>query len=142
MADIAAGVTKTESVAWLHRYYELCETDIDGAMEFWAPEGQLRFANIEPLIGREAIRSSFKEWVSLWDTETHTIVDLWELPGGVLIFELGVAFRMHDGQEFSVRGAAITRVEDGKFLEQRIYVDLGPVWAAAQPSGAGVEAVH
>lgn len=133
-------MTHADTATWLRRYYDACETDIDAAMEFWMPEGELRFANIEPLLGKEAIRASFKEWVSMWAEERHTVVNLWELPEGVLVFELDVDFRMHDGTELGVRGAAITRVQDKRFVDQRIYVDLSPVWAAAQPASADAEA--
>lgn len=126
---------------WISRYYEHCGAkDIDAAMEYWAPEGELRFANAEPLIGREAIRSTFKGFVDAWAKETHTLLDLWELPGDVVIFELDITFRMHDGKELGVRGTAINRVEDRRFLEQRTYVDMGPVWAAAQQFAAGAGA--
>lgn len=130
--------TQTGSAAWIARYYELCGAkDIDGAMEYWTPEGELWFANAEPLFGREAIRTAFKGFVDTWAKETHTLVELWELPGGVVIFELDVAFRMHDGVELGVRGASVSRVAGEQFLYQRTYVDMGPVWAAAQRSGAG-----
>ena len=128
-----ATATAAGTTAWIAHYYELCGAkDIDGAMEFWAPEGELRFANAEPVIGREAIRATFKGFVGMWAKETHTLRELWELPGGVVVFELNVEFRMHDGSEVAVVGAAINRVGGERFLEQRTYVDMGPVWAAAR----------
>jgi ketosteroid isomerase-like protein len=125
-------VTDAGPATWIARYYELCGAkDIDAAMEYWAPEGELRFANEPPLIGREAIRSAFKGFVDTWEKETHTLLNVWELSGGVVIFELGIAFRMHDGTELGVQGAAINRVDGERFLEQRTYVDMSPVWDAA-----------
>lgn len=117
------------SATWIKRYYELCGAkDIDGAMEYWAPEGIVRFANEEPLVGREVIRSTFKELVGMWAKETHTVLDLWELPEGLVIFELGVTFLRLDGAEVSVRGATISRVDGERFVEQRTYVDMAPVF--------------
>ena len=131
-----------EPATWIARYYELCGAkDIDGAMKYWAPEGELRFANEETLIGREAIRSTFKGFVDMWEKETHRLLDLWELPGGVVIFELDIGFRMHDGTELGVQGAAVNRIEGTRFLEQRTYVDMGPVWTAAQQAASGADAV-
>jgi ketosteroid isomerase-like protein len=130
-------VTHAEPASWIARYYELCGAkDIDGAMEYWAPDGELRFANEEPVIGREAIRLSFKGFVDMWQKETHRLINLWELPGGIVIFELDIAFRMYDGNELDVHGMAVNRVDDQRFLEQRTYVDMGPVWAAAQKSAS------
>jgi ketosteroid isomerase-like protein len=118
--------------AWIKRYYALLgEKDIDGAMQYWAPDGELRFANAEPVVGREEIRAKFRELVDSFAKETHTVLDLWELPDDVVIFELGVDFVRLDGGEASVRGATICRVEGERFLEQRTYVDLAPVFAAS-----------
>ncbi|MTD55422.1 nuclear transport factor 2 family protein [Amycolatopsis pithecellobii] len=116
---------------WIGRYYELCGAkDIDRAMEFWAPEGVLRFANFDPLVGRELIHSTLSELVNSWVKETHTLLNLWELTGGLVAFEMDVAFDRHDGQHVSVPGAAVCRVDGERFLEQRIYVDMAPVFAA------------
>jgi hypothetical protein len=136
------GLADAESAKWIARYYELCGAkEIDGAMEYWAPEGELRFANEEPLIGREAIRSTFKGFVDMWAKETHTLLNLWELPDGIVIFELAIAFRMHDGTELGVQGAAVNRVDGGRFLQQRTYVDMSPVWAAAQAAQQAISGV-
>lgn len=126
----------TESAKWIRRYYDLCETDIEGAMDFWAPEGVVKFANFEAKVGKEAILATFKEWIAMWETETHTLVNLWEEPGGVVIFELDVAFGMHDGTKIAVRGMAYNRIEGGLLHDQRVYVDLGLVWAAAAAQGS------
>lgn len=122
---------------WIAHYYELCGTkQIDAAMEYWAPEGVLRFANEEPLVGRENIRATFKGFIDGWEKETHTLLDTWELPDGTVIFELDVHFRLHDGTELSVHGAAVNRVDGERFLEQRTFVDMSPVWAAIQAAAA------
>lgn len=134
--------TQNATFNWMSRYYELCGAkDIDGAMEYWDSEGELRFANETPLVGREAIRMTFKGFVDMWAKETHTLTQLWELPNGVVIFELDVTFRMHDGREFDVRGMAYNRVSGERFLEQRTYVDMSPIWAAAAEAALSRAAV-
>ncbi|MFD2416466.1 nuclear transport factor 2 family protein [Amycolatopsis pigmentata] len=128
----------TASAPWIRRYYELCGAkDIDRAMEFWAPEGVLRFANFEPVVGREAIHSVLGGIVDNWVKETHTLLNLWELPGGLVVFEMDVAFDRHDGSHVVVPGAAVCQVEGERFLEQRIYVDMSPVFAPSDAT-AGV----
>lgn len=122
------------SEPWIKRYYELCGAkDIDRAMEFWAPDGVLRFANHEPVIGREAIHSVLSGIVHNWVKETHTLLNLWELPGGLVVFEMDVAFDRHDGEHVVVPGASLCQIDGERFLEQRIYVDMSPVFA---PSSA------
>lgn len=122
------------SEPWIKRYYELCGAkDIDSAMDFWAAEGVLRFANHEPVRGRDAIHSVLSQIVHNWVKETHTLLDLWELPGDLVVFEMNVAFDRHDGEHVVVPGAAICHVDGERFLEQRIFVDMAPVFA---PSSA------
>jgi hypothetical protein len=42
---------------------------------------------------------------------------------------MDVAFDRHNGEHVVVPGAAICQVDGGRFLEQRIYVDMSPVFA-------------
>jgi ketosteroid isomerase-like protein len=143
MTSRSTTTTGNNTAAWISRYYELCGAkDIDAAMEYWAPDGELRFANEAPLTGREAIRETFKGFVDTWAKETHTLLQLWELPNDVVIFELGVEFRLHDGEHVRVQGMAYNRVQGERFLEQRTYVDMSPVWAAAAASAPPAEAAE
>ncbi len=121
---------ETASRTWIERYFKHCgDKDIDAAMEYWAPSGELRFGNEEPLIGRDAIAAKFREIVGLWAKETHTVLKHWELPDGHVIVELSVHFLRHDGHEATVRGVTICRVDGQRFLEQRTCLDLAPVFA-------------
>lgn len=118
--------------AWIKRYYELADAgDMDGAMEYVAPDGVLRFANHEPLIGRQAIHSAMSELTGNWARQTHTLLDLWELPGNLVAFETEVRFVRHDGTTADVRGAAICRIDGETFLEQRIFVDLSAAFGTS-----------
>ncbi|QJY48023.1 nuclear transport factor 2 family protein [Pseudonocardia broussonetiae] len=118
---------------WIRRYYQLCGAkDIAGAMEFWAPDGKLTFANFDTVIGRDAIHEALAQIVHSWIKETHTLHHLWVLPGDLVVFEMDVAFDRHDGRHVVVPGAAVCRVGDRCFLEQRIYVDMAPVFAPSE----------
>jgi ketosteroid isomerase-like protein len=126
---VESGIT---SEPWIQRYYELCGAkDIDNAMRFWAPEGVLKFANHAPVVGRDAIHSVLSDIVHNWVKETHTLLALYQLPGDLVAFEMNVAFDRHDGRHVVVPGAAICQVEGERFLEQRIYVDMAPVFASS-----------
>ena len=120
---------------WLKRYYELCDAkDIDGCMELWAPDGSLRFGNAEPVFGAHAIRAACTELMNSVATTTHSLLNVWEMPDGLIIFEAGVDFVRLDGGEASVTGLAICRVEGERFLDQRTFVDLTPVFAPVTSS--------
>ncbi|TQM43858.1 nuclear transport factor 2 family protein [Pseudonocardia cypriaca] len=128
----------TGAETWIRRYYQLCGAkDIDGAMEFWAPDGKLTFANFEPVIGRDAIHETLAQIVHNWIKETHSLHHFWLLADDLVAFEMDVAFDRHDGRHVVVPGAAVCRIDDRRFLEQRIYVDMTPVFA---PSDAAASA--
>jgi hypothetical protein len=117
---------------WMKRYYTLCDAkDIDASMQYWAPEGTLRFGNAEPAVGEAAIRATCTEMVNSVAALRHRLVNVWEPSDGLVIFEAKVDFIRLDGHEASVSGAAICRVAGECFLEQRTYVDLAPVFAPA-----------
>jgi len=125
-----------DSHPWIRQYFTLCaEKDIDAAMEYWAPEGELQFANHPRVIGRETIRNNFKEFVGNWEKETHRIREVWVLDDEHLLVEMRTSFLLHGGGDVTVEGVTFCRIDGERFLEQRTYVDLGPVFAGASAQG-------
>lgn len=131
-----APAREADTYPWIHRYFTLCaDKEIDAAMEYWAPEGTLQFANHPRVDGRETIRANFKQFVGNWQSETHTVRGVWELDHEHLLIEMRTRFRTHDGNEVTVEGVTFCRFNGERFLEQRTYVDLSPVLAGAAAAG-------
>jgi hypothetical protein len=45
----------------------------------------------------------------------------------VVIFEVTSIWRLHDDREVKINACSIFTLVDGKFVDQRIYVDNAPV---------------
>ena len=57
----------------------------------------------------------------------HPLTNVWQDDGGVVIFEVTTIWRLHDDTEIKINACSIFTIVDGKFTDQRIYVDNTPV---------------
>lgn len=119
-----------ETFDWLRRYYSLVDAErMDESATFFAEDAKLRFANNEPIVGREGIDATLRGLVESLDGIRHDLKDAWEEEAGVLIYEVDVTYTRKDGGVVTCHGAVVSEVEDELFQEQRIYVDITPVFA-------------
>jgi ketosteroid isomerase-like protein len=118
---------RPETVAWLTRYYELLDQNRVGEAirGFIADECTFRFGNREPTgFLEEARRMS-----TLVKGVTHRLLTVLEGEDGTVAVELEVTYTKHDGSSITLPGSLFARVEDGRFIEQRAYIDHGPLLA-------------
>lgn len=113
-----------DTVAWLKRYYELLDSGHvrEAATEFLAPECTFRIANDEPVSFREAGRQLAPVVKGL----RHRLLSVFEGDGAIAA-ELEITYIRHDGSSVTLPGALFATVRDGRFVEQRAYVDQGPL---------------
>jgi hypothetical protein len=57
----------------------------------------------------------------------HPLINVWQEDVGVVIFEVTSIWRLHDDTVIKVNACSIFTLADGKFTDQRIYVDNAPV---------------
>ena len=57
----------------------------------------------------------------------HPLINVWQEDDGVIIFEVTSIWRLHDDSEVKINACSIFTLADGKFTDQRIYVDNAPV---------------
>lgn len=109
----------------------------DGAafLAMWHPEGRLYYPLVNrPLAGSEIPR--------LNDVQKEAVPDLvwqlldWTSRGNTVIIEWQCT-RVTNGKRFEWRGIDKFRIEDGKILEERVYMDTAPLRAAR--TGAALE---
>ncbi len=125
------------SEAWLKDYMKLCDNkDVDNIMKHWASDAVLQFGSAEPLVGAEAIRSWFVEFMDGLAHQTHKLGRVWDSEDGFVFFEAEVDNVRLDGGELTVQGLTVCRVEDQQFLHNRTYVDIAPVFAPSMPASA------
>src|ERR1700760_4424610 len=56
--------------------------DIDGYLDYLAPDASLRFANNPAVVGRQAIKESLQEFYKVFTSVSHTHVQTWPATGG------------------------------------------------------------
>lgn len=116
---------RPETVAWLTRYYELLDRDRvgDAIREYIADGCTFRIGNRPPTGFLEEARRMSK----LVKGVGHRLVTVLEGEDGTLACELEVTYIKHDGSSITLPGSLFARVEDGRFVEQRAYIDHGPL---------------
>jgi len=57
----------------------------------------------------------------------HPLINVWQEDGGVVIFEVTSIWRFDDDREVKINACSIFTLVDGKFTDQRIYVDNAPL---------------
>ena len=53
----------------------------------------------------------------------HPLINVWQEDGGVVIFEVTSIWHLHDDTVIAINACSIFTLADGKFIDQRIYVD-------------------
>jgi hypothetical protein len=118
---------RPETVAWLTRYYELLDRERVGEVmrEYIADGCTVRFGNAAPTGFLDEARRMSK----LVKGVGHTLLTVLEGDDGTLACELEVTYIKRDGSSITLPGSLFARVERGRFVEQRAYVDHGPLLA-------------
>jgi hypothetical protein len=118
---------RPETVAWLTRYYELLDQNRvgDAIRGFIADDCTVRFGNRESTSFLDEARRMSKYVKGV----RHRLLTVLEGDDGSLACELEVTYIKHDGSSITLRGALFARVENARFIEQRMYIDHGPLLA-------------
>ena len=106
-------------------------SDSEGFSNLFTPEGRLRFANGEPMVGPEAIEAGCRGFFSTIKGMHHTVLHEW-VSGADSVVELSVDYDRLDGGTVTVPVVSIWhRGEDGLIDDYRVFFDLAPVFAPA-----------
>lgn len=119
-----------ETVEFLNAYYRLVDAmKIGEFMAFFTPDARLIFANNEPMQGRDAIEAGLTQVLSSVDGIRHDLRQIWNVDDDTVVFEVDVTYSRKDGRDVRVPGSAVCEMRNGLMAQQRIYVDLAPVFA-------------
>jgi ketosteroid isomerase-like protein len=102
--------------------------DPDKFVAHLTPDASFRFANAEPVIGREAIKEAVAGFFSSIDGLTHHIKNVWEV-GDTVITQIDVEYRRKDGKTVLLPNADILIYEGDLVKDWQIYIDVTPVYA-------------
>jgi ketosteroid isomerase-like protein len=115
----------------LTKYYDAMEAnDPERYGAYYADDMTLTFANSPAVTGRESVIAAFSDVLNKVRSLHHDLVNVWEEDGGVVIFESVGTWNLHNGTAISINACSVLTLVDGKFTDQRIYVDNAPVFAA------------
>jgi ketosteroid isomerase-like protein len=109
-------------------YFDALEAkDYDRLSSYYADDITLAFANAPIVTGRDAVLAQMTTLLGKVKSLAHPLTNVWHEDGGVVIFEVTSIWRFHDDSEVKVNACSIFTLVDGKFTDQRIYVDNAPV---------------
>jgi ketosteroid isomerase-like protein len=115
----------------LTKYYDAMEeNDPERYGAYYADDMTLTFANSPAVTGRESAIAAFSDVLNKVRSLHHDLVNVWEEAGGVVIFESVGTWNLRNGTAISINACSVFTFVDGKFTDQRIYVDNAPVLAA------------
>ena len=95
--------------------------------EYYAEDITLTFANAPTVTGRKAVLAQMTTLLGKVESLAHPLINVWQEDDGVVVFEVASVWRFPDGAEATINACSIFTVADGKFTDQRIYVDNSPI---------------
>ncbi len=98
-----------------------------GLGSYYADNITLTFANAPTITGRDAVLDQMTMLLGKVKSLAHPLLNVWQEDGGVVIFEVTSIWRLYDDSEVKINACSIFTLVDGKFTDQRIYVDNAPI---------------
>jgi ketosteroid isomerase-like protein len=86
------------------------------------------YANSEPVIGRNNIAASSRNFMALIAGIRHQLLDVWAI-SDVIVSRLEVTYTRKDGSILTVPAVTIWRVRNRQIEDYRIYIDVAPLFA-------------
>lgn len=138
MLTADAALSREAVMRWAEELYSnsVDRKDAAGFARAFAPDGWVQFGNWPRTTGREAITAAIAHFFDGFQSLRHRSVGQW-LDRGALVLEAEVTYLRHDGRTVTVPACTIFRLAaepsaegSPQAKECRIYVDLGPLYAA------------
>jgi ketosteroid isomerase-like protein len=109
-------------------YFQAMEAkDFDRLGAYYADDITQTFANAPTITGRDTMLTRMVDLLRRVKSLAHPMINVWQEDNGVVIFEATSIWHFHDDREVKTNACSIFTVVDGKFTDQRIYVDNAPV---------------
>jgi len=122
-----------ETTHLLTGYYAAMEANDPAVFgSYYAENMTLTFGNSPEIKGRENIIAALSDKLNEVQSLGHDLVNVWEEDGGVVFFESIGRWTLHSGAVIEIKAASKITVSNGKFVDQRIYVDNAPVFEALE----------
>ena len=107
---------------------DLDRMDADAWLRHLAPDVVMRFANEDPVLGRDRCRTSVLSLFESVRSIKHHVIDSWT-HGEATFVEASVEFGLPDGSVVVLPMVTIYRTNDhGLIADYRVYADPRPLW--------------
>ena len=105
-------------------YFDAMEAkDYERLGSYYADNISLTFANAPTITGRDAMLAQMTTLLGKVKSVAHPLINVWQEDDGVVILEVTSIWRLHDDTVVEIKACSIFTLADGKFVDQRIYVD-------------------
>ena len=112
----------------LTAYFDAMEAkNFDRLGSYYTDDVSLTFANAPTITGRDAVLKQMTTLLGKVESLAHPLINVWREDGGLVIFEVTSIWRFHDDREVKINACSIFTLVDGRFTDQRIYVDNAPI---------------
>jgi ketosteroid isomerase-like protein len=109
-------------------YFDAMEAkDLARLGSYYADNITQTFANAPTITGRDAMLDRMTTLLGKVKSLAHPLINVWQEDGGTVILEVTSIWRLHDDSEVRINACSIFTINNGKFTDQRIYVDNAPV---------------
>lgn len=116
------------TIDFITEYFAVMEAkDFERLGGYLADEITLTFANAPTVSGKDVVLAQLTGIGAKVASLAHPLVNVWDEENGVVVFEVDSVWRFPDGFEKTIRACSIFTIADGKFTDQRIYVDNSPI---------------
>jgi ketosteroid isomerase-like protein len=114
-------------------------SDTDGLLTCLSDDDVLVFGNSDPVVGKEAILTQWREFLSTLKGIRHEIHDLWHAAEDpdVVIARMTVHYSKLDGSIVTVPCVNVFGMQGDLVADYRIYIDVSPVLAESDTPSSG-----
>lgn len=116
-----------DAAGWARLLATIDGRDADAFAAFITEDGEFRFGNAPPVVGRAAIRSAVAGFFAAIGGCRHTLARSWTGPGSA-VGEGTVTYTRRDGSTLTLPFVNVFELGGGRIRSYRIYIDNGPLF--------------
>jgi limonene-1,2-epoxide hydrolase len=121
--------SETDGVNFRKLFASIDAMDTEGFLGFIRDDATFRFGSSPAATGREEIRAAVEGFFASFAALKHDLQRL-VADGNAVVCEGEVTYTRHDGSTITLPFANVFEVDGGLISLYRVYIDIGPLYAA------------
>jgi len=117
-----------DAAGWARLFAAIDARDADAFAAFLTEDGEFRFGNAPPVVGRPAIRAAVAGFFAAIGGCRHRLIMSWTGHGST-VCEGEVTYTRLDGSTVTVPFVNVFELRSGRIRSYRIYIDNGPLFS-------------